>query len=254
MGRIKIIATANNSMGNNPNDTGEENHAIHRASRLATACATLAKQDKHMALLIKKIGVPPPKPAAMGFAAFIDILISQQISSAAAASISKKFMQLVGEITPANILAQSVESLRTVGLSRQKIERVLLLSAAAEAKIFLPETLPQLSTDEVVAAIMAQKGFGRWSGEIYALFSLGRMDVFPSGDLALQLGHHHLYKLPQPLSAAALATVAESWRPHRGVAALLLWEYYNMTVKAKTKSKDKDKNKKIIKKIAAKKK
>ncbi len=210
----------------------DTNFLLHNQAFIKLACDKLIKKDKRIKKLLAATGLPEVTPREMiGFASFVNILISQQISNAAAASITKKFLALVIESTPRNILKYSSEELRAVGLSRQKIERIQLLAAAALAGDFQPDNLVNLSTSDVISHIVKQKGFGDWSGEVFALFSLGRSDVFPKGDLALQLAHQHLYELPKRPSAKELEERARAWQPYRSVVALLLWDYYGKVVK-----------------------
>ena len=215
---------------------GDENYLLHNQDILKKSCVFLTKKDPAIKKMLALTGHPTPQKREYGgFASFANILISQQISSAAAASIIKKFLSLVGEATPENILRHSPEQLRAAGLSWQKIERVQLLAKAATEGSFRPDNLHDFSTREVIDHIVAQKGFGEWSGEIFALFSLGRLDIFPKGDLALQLAHQHLYGLKKPLSAKELEKKSLAWQPYRSVVALLLWDYYGKVVRKPAK-------------------
>ncbi|MDI9314204.1 MAG: hypothetical protein QM529_05990 [Hydrotalea sp.] len=217
-------------------DEHNKNFLLHDKEFVKKSCSLLAKRDRRVKKLLSLVGPPTPaKREYIGFASFANILISQQISAAAAASIIKKFLSLVGEVTPENILRHSPEALRGAGLSRQKIERIQLLAQATLDGIFQPHNLKKISTQEIIAHIVAQKGFGEWSGEIFALFSLGRVDVFPKGDLALQLAHQHLYQLKKRPTPKELEKASLAWTPYRSVVALMLWDYYGRVVKKPAK-------------------
>jgi DNA-3-methyladenine glycosylase II len=121
-------------------------------------------------------------------------------------------------------LGKSVEDLRAEGLSRQKATYALAL---AEAGIDFT-ALRDMPTDEVIKTLVAVKGIGIWTAEIYAMFSLGRADVFAPGDLALQESAKVLFELEERPKDRALRQMAEVWSPWRSVAARLLWAYYRV--------------------------
>jgi DNA-3-methyladenine glycosylase II len=121
-------------------------------------------------------------------------------------------------------LGKSVEDLRAEGLSRQKATYALAL---AEAGIDFT-ALRDMPTDEVIKTLVAVKGIGIWTAEIYAMFSLGRADVFAPGDLALQESAKVLFGLEERPKDRALRQMAEAWSPWRSVAARLLWAYYRV--------------------------
>jgi DNA-3-methyladenine glycosylase II len=149
--------------------------------------------------------------------------VSQQVSVAAADAIWAR-LKAAGLTAPRRILAASDEDLRACGLSRQKIRYARALAAAR-----LPyPALRAAPTDEVIATLVAVPGVGRWTAEIYAMFSLGRADVICPGDLALQEAARMLFGLEARPSEGALRALAEPWSPWRGVAARLLWAYYRV--------------------------
>ncbi|MGI9461609.1 MAG: DNA-3-methyladenine glycosylase family protein, partial [Alphaproteobacteria bacterium] len=201
---------------------GDKNFLLHDAGFIKTACIILSKKDKKIKKLITMVGQPISEARQkVGFANFVDILISQQISKSSATSIHKKFLSLVKNPTPENILKHSSAKLRAVGLSRQKIDRIQLLAQATLKGEFRPSEFKKLKTHEVISQIVAQKGFGDWSAETFVLFYLGRADIFPKGDLALQLAHQHLYHLDTPLVEKDLEKISLLWQPYRSVVALL---------------------------------
>jgi DNA-3-methyladenine glycosylase II len=187
----------------------------------------LAERDPQIAALRARIGDPPPRIRPPGFATLLQIMTAQQISVHAAAAIWRRLEAAAGAPPDHRWLAaQTVEALRACGMGLRKIEQARGLAAAVEAGTLALER-HHLAEDEAVAAeIMALPGFGRWSADIYLLFALGRADVFPAGDLAMQIAFQRLRGLQARPSAQALRTMVEDWAPWRGVGAMFLWHYY----------------------------
>lgn len=183
---------------------------------LCAVCPRLA----HAASLT---GPLPLRRRADGFAELLNAIVSQQVSVASAAAIWGRLAD-AGLTDPAHILAASDQDLRDLGLSRQKIRYA---RALAETEIDFP-ALRTVSDKHVIATLVEVPGVGRWTAEIYAMFSLGRADVFAAGDLALQEAAKILYELPHRPTEGELRRMAERWQPWRSVAARLLWAYYRV--------------------------
>ncbi|MFD2842961.1 DNA-3-methyladenine glycosylase family protein [Paracoccus cavernae] len=158
-----------------------------------------------------------------GFEAICDAVVSQQISTHAAAAIAGR-MAALSLVTQDQIAAASDEALREAGLSRPK-QRYLRAIAASDLDWQALRTLPD---DEVIAALTALPGIGRWTADIYLKFALGRADAFAAGDLALAEAARVLYDLPARPGPKELTALAEPWRPWRSVAARALWSYYHI--------------------------
>ncbi|MDC0737030.1 DNA-3-methyladenine glycosylase 2 family protein [Cognatishimia sp. SS12] len=183
----------------------------------------LARQDARFATALQEVGPLPLRLRKDGFAALLSAIVSQQVSVASANAIWAK-MQAAKLTGPRKILWAREEDLRAVGLSRQKMRYA---RALAEARIDFA-ALRHASTEEVVARLTEVSGIGVWTAEIYAMFSLGRADVFAPGDLALQEAARLLFDLPERPSEKALRQMAADWSPWRSVAARLLWAYYHV--------------------------
>lgn len=158
-----------------------------------------------------------------GFSALMFAIVGQQVSTASAAAIWGR-VQEAGFDDTANVARASDQNLADVGLSRPKIRYA---KALADAGIDYP-ALHDLPSDQVIKVLTAVPGIGMWTAEIYALFALGRADVFPAGDLALQEAAKRLFDLPERPKEKAMRAMALGWSPNRGVAARLLWAYYRM--------------------------
>lgn len=190
---------------------------------VAEGAAWLAETDPRFSEALDKTGPLPLRLRNDGFEALLGAIVSQQVSVAAAAAIWAK-VEAAGFSNAASILAVGEDDLRNCGLSRQKIRY-----ARALAEADLPyDALRTAPLDDVIGTLVAVPGIGRWSAEIYAMFSLGRADVFAPGDLALQEAARLVFELDARPSEPTLRALSEAWRPWRAVAARLLWAYYRV--------------------------
>ena len=195
---------------------------------IRAACDALAKLDPAFAKAIERAGYPEPRVRERGYGTLLRTIIGQQVSVAAAASIWRKLEEQCGDLeNPENIARASDEQLRAAGLSRQKASYARSLAEEVTSGRLDLANLPA-DDEEAIAKLVQVKGIGRWSAEIYLLFAEGRSDIWPAGDLAVQieigriLGHHD-----RP-SEKAIRDLAEQWRPHRGAAAILAWHHYKV--------------------------
>ena len=183
----------------------------------------LCRQEPAFARAAARINAPIPlRRQAGGFDALLKAIVAQQLSVASAAAIWAR-AEAAGFTQAQKILSTTDVALREVGLSRQKIKYVRAL-ALADVDF---DALAAASTEEVVGVLTQISGIGVWTAEIYAMFSLGHQDVFPSGDLALQEAAKDLFGMTDRPSANALKTMAGDWSPWRAVAAHVLWAYYS---------------------------
>jgi len=162
-----------------------------------------------------------------GFSGLLHMIVDQQVSLASAAAIWKRVEEgLAGEVTPKAVLAKDIETLRGFGLSIQKARYAHEIARAqTEGRIDL-DHLERLSDDEAVASLIAIKGVGQWTAETFLMFCEGRTDLFPAGDVALQEAIRWADGAVLRPKEKAAAARAQIWRPHRGVAAHLLWGWY----------------------------
>lgn len=186
----------------------------------------LAGRDAHLADAIEQVGLPAPRVRPAGFETFFSTIISQQLSTESATAIKQRVMDLLQDINPSNLLAIDDAALRAAGLSYRKIEYAKGLAAAVTEGTFDIEGLGELSDEQAITAITQLRGLGRWSAEIYLMFSLDRHDVFPADDLALRIALGRLKGLDEKPGAAQARSLVEHWSPWRSVGALFLWHYY----------------------------
>lgn len=181
----------------------------------------LARTEPAFARALAVCGPLPLRRQEDGFAALLSAIVGQQVSVASASAVWAR-LQAAGLTDAGTMAVASDEDLRAVGLSRQKARYGRAL-ALAGIDFDALRTLPDA---EVVAILTAVPGIGRWTAEIYAMFALGRADVFAPGDLAMQEAARVLFSLEERPNERALRAMAEAWSPWRSVAARVLWAYY----------------------------
>ncbi|MBZ8135352.1 DNA-3-methyladenine glycosylase [Afifella sp. IM 167] len=190
----------------------------------------LAAADERLALVIARAGDVPLRRRMGGYEGLAEIVVSQQLSKAAADTIWKRLLARLDPFAPETVLAAADEDLRVCGLSRPKVRTLRALAEAATAD-FRFEELADLPAEEAIAAMTALHGIGRWTAEVYLLFCCGHADIFPAGDIALQNAVRHAFEMEERPPEKALREIAEGWSPWRGVAARLFWRYYAVTTK-----------------------
>jgi DNA-3-methyladenine glycosylase II len=190
---------------------------------LAEGADWLVGAEPRFGPALARTGALPLRLRPDGFAALLDAIVSQQVSVASARAIRAR-LEAAGFMQAAAMAAATDEDLRACGLSRQKARYGRAL-AAAEIDF---DALRDLSTETVVARLIEVPGIGRWTAEIYAMFSLGHADVFAPADLALQEAARGLFDLPARPSEKELRAMSEAWSPWRAVAARALWAYYHV--------------------------
>ncbi|GGW22108.1 3-methyladenine DNA glycosylase [Gemmobacter lanyuensis] len=196
---------------------------IETEADIAEGMAWLAARDPRFGVAHDLTGPLPLRRKPEGFAELLGAIVSQQVSVASARAIWGR-VESAGLITPTAIRAASDDDLRACGLSRPKLRYA---RALAEAGIDF-DALRHLPDAEVITRLTAVPGIGAWTAEIYAMFSLGRADVFAHADLALQEGARALLGLESRPNERAMRVLAAEWTPWRAVAARLLWAYYRV--------------------------
>lgn len=190
---------------------------------VAEGACWLAARVPEFARALDATGPLPLRLRPEGFGELASAIVSQQVSTASAAAIWAR-VQEAGFDAPGPILAASDADLAAIGLSRPKIR---YFRALAEADLDF-DTLRAAATDDVIARLTSVTGIGRWTAEIYAMFSLGRADVLPAGDLALQVSARGLFALDARPTEKVLRDMAAAWQPWRSVAARILWAHYRV--------------------------
>ena len=194
---------------------------IENSKELEAHISALINIDPRFAPIYEQVGVPDLRHNAGGFTQIMRAMVGQQLSVAAAASIWQRLVDR-GLTTPTAIHAATDEDLRTQGLSKQKIRYTRSL---VEHDIDF-SVLETLTDEEVIKTLIAVIGIGRWTAEMYLLFSLKRADVLAVDDLAIKVAAMDLLGLAERPTPQQLKGLAQDWSPHRSAASLLLWQYY----------------------------
>ncbi len=176
--------------------------------------------------ILERAGVPSFRRRRNGFATLLHIILEQQVSIDAAAAMHRRLAGLCDPLLPAPFLALDDATLRSCGFSRQKMDYARRLAAAVASGEFDFARLADADDDAALARLIDLKGIGRWSAEIYLIFALGRPDVWPAGDLGLQLAVAECLGLAERPKERGLREIGEAWQPWRSVAACLFWQSY----------------------------
>jgi DNA-3-methyladenine glycosylase II len=203
---------------------------VRTASSIRKHVEALAEREPAFARVVETHGVPEPRSSQPGAETLLRTIVGQQVSVAAARSMWAKLEGAFGSPPDLNrLLAASDEELRAAGMSRQKSGYIRSLAELVLSGDLQLDALPG-DNEEAIALLTKIKGIGRWSAEIYLLFAEGRADVFPAGDLAVQVELGRLMGLKDKPSEKQLRELAEAWSPYRGAAAVLAWHSYNSAV------------------------
>lgn len=196
--------------------------------RLESAAKHIAAHDPYLAPIIGAHGPCRITPHDNYYQALVDAIISQQLSMKAAASIEARFQALFdGRFPTANeILRKDIDTLRSVGLSRSKAVYILDLAEHIRSGRLDITALPSLSNDEIVRELVAIKGIGEWTAHMFLIFSLGRLDVLPVGDLGVRTGIMRLYGLKTLPTAVEMKAIANkyTWHPYTSIASWYIWQ------------------------------
>jgi len=203
---------------------------VRTVDTLHESLEALAVVEPAFAAVIEQHGKPEPRNSERGATTLLRTIVGQQVSVAAARSMWTKLEAAYGSPPDlSKILKASDEELRAAGISRQKAGYARSLAQLVLSGELDLEALPE-DDEEAIELLTRIKGIGRWSAEIYLLFAEGRRDVWPAGDLAVQIQIGRLLGMEDRPSEKALREIAERWRPHRGAAAVLAWHSYNSAV------------------------
>jgi DNA-3-methyladenine glycosylase II len=203
---------------------------VRTTTSLREHVEALASCEPAFERVIKLHGMPEPRSSERGAHTLLRTIVGQQVSVAAARSMWSKLELAYGSPPDLSaILKASDDELRLAGISRQKAGYARSLAELILTGGLDLHSLPE-NDEDAIALLTKIKGIGRWSAEIYLLFAEGRDDVWPAGDLAVQIQIGRILGLPEKPSEKQLRELAEPWRPYRGAAAVLAWHSYNSDV------------------------
>jgi DNA-3-methyladenine glycosylase II len=177
--------------------------------------------DEHWNYALER-SAAPRRDSSTYFEDLVESIVSQQLSVKAADTIWGRLVKLVGNITPESLLRLKHDELRAVGMSNAKTRYIHGLAEATKSGQVDFDKLDNLTDEQVIKELIALKGIGQWSAEMFLMFTLRRPDVFSAGDLGLIRSVETLYTQPG-ITQAELLELSSRWSPHRTLAALLLW-------------------------------
>jgi len=223
---------------------------IHTDADLDAGMRVLVAQDARLADVLAKAGMPKLRRRPAGFSGLSAIICSQQLSTASAAAIWGRVAAAFDPFHHDSVRQARAAKLARLGLSKPKIKTLKAIGTAIANGAIDLDAVGSMAADEAHAALIALHGVGPWTADIYLLFCLGHADAWPAGDLALQEAARIAFSLRKRPDAKQMEKLAEGWRPWRGVAAHLLWNYYRAVkqregapVQARTPPKAKSKTK-----------
>ena len=202
---------------------------VHRrltTTSLLTATQDLARRDPDLRAIVRQFGPPPLWARRPGFPTLVRIILEQQVSLTSAQSMFNRLRRHAGAVTPAAVGALGVRGLRAIGFTSQKAEYCHGLAEAIRGGELDLAAISRSSDEVGMSKLLAVRGLGPWSVDIYYLMALRRPDVWPRGDLALATAVHRVKRLRARPDHDKLARMAEHWAPWRSVAARILWHHY----------------------------
>jgi len=184
------------------------------------------KKDPKFAKIILQVGEYNVKITKNRYRSLVEAIIAQQLSGSAAESILKKFRKIFKSNfpKPIEVLQTSDTKLRKVGLSKMKVIYIKELSKKIESRHLNMRNFSSLEDEKIIEHLTNVKGIGRWTAEMFLIFSMGRLDVLPVGDLGLKKGIQLMYSLNELPTEEQIIQFAESWRPYRTVATWYIWK------------------------------
>ena len=185
----------------------------------------MQKSDPVMKKIIKQVGPFTGKMRRDRFQTLVRSIISQQISVAAARTIQERLVEAMQPdgVTPEAILQFNVDALRELGVSRQKATYLLDLASKVHDGTVDLKNIGRSSDEEVIAELTQIKGIGVWTAQMFMMFSLGRLDVFPDGDLGIQNAIVESYDIRGELTRPKMLKIAKPWSPYATIASWYLW-------------------------------
>src|SRR4051812_38275156 len=201
-------------------------HNIFSKENFNSICKLLSEKDETLKIIIDEYGLPPMWTRPAIFQSLILTFLEQQVSLASAYSAFKKLKKKIGFVTPKKILALTDVELKACYFSRQKIIYSRALATAIITKKLNLKKLALLTDEEIRTELKKIKGIGDWTVDVYLMHALQRSDLFPLGDIALVNSLKHVKQLHAKITKEEMLEIAESWRPYRTIASMILWHAY----------------------------
>ena len=189
-------------------------------------CDRLASKDEDLKAILTQYGYPPLWSRKLSFETLVHIILEQQVSLASAKAALLALKSKIGSVTPKKLLALSDTELKSCYFSRQKIVYTRSLAEAITEKRLSLRDLADKNEEEIRESLIALKGIGHWTVDVFLMMVLHRTDLFPTGDIALMNSIQHCKQLADHTSKEDILSIADNWRPYRSVAAFMLWHAY----------------------------
>jgi DNA-3-methyladenine glycosylase II len=195
--------------------------------QLRKAVKALAKQCTIIETAHARVGVPEWRTRQGDYAGLARIIAYQQLSTKAAGAIWGRVEAVLGKVTPNSVVTADTEAMRACGLSRPKIAHSRSIAEAVASGSLNLKRVARASDEDAQAELVAVKGIGPWTADVYLMFCLGRWDVFPHADIGLSEAYRMITGERKRHPPKKFLKTGERWRPYRGVAAHMLWSYIN---------------------------
>jgi DNA-3-methyladenine glycosylase II len=183
----------------------------------------LSQKDPVLKSVLEKYGDPIVQVREHGFAATVHIILEQQVSISSAKATYRKLAEHFGDITPGNMLSAADETFRSLGVSRQKTSYIKDMTNRVVSGTLDFDSLASKPVGEVTRELLAIKGVGMWTVQVYLMFCLQSPDIVPFGDIAIRKAIHELYGIREP---ERMDELSQLWKPHRTLASFILWHHY----------------------------
>lgn len=199
---------------------------VFNETNFSRLCNDLAKKDHDLAAVIKQYGNPPMWTRPATFQTLVLTILEQQVSLASAYAAFNKLKERMGYVTPARILSLSDADLRACYFSRQKIVYVRELATSIIRRKLVLKKLALMKEEDVRFEMTKIRGIGDWTVDVFMMHAQRRTDLFPLGDIALVNSLKEVKQLPKDVSKEKMLKIAETWRPYRTIASMILWHAY----------------------------
>ncbi|WP_407481375.1 DNA-3-methyladenine glycosylase family protein [Elizabethkingia meningoseptica] len=211
-------------------NTGQEDSIpdikIFNSENFHDLCHYLAVRDPDFKTILNTHGYPPMWTRENTFETLVHIILEQQVSLASALAALNKLKEKTTQITPESVLMLNDDEMRACYISRQKTVYIRGLAQSITDKHLSLEELPAMTNDDARKSLVKLKGIGNWTVDVYLMFTLQRVDIFPIGDLAAVNALKRLKKLQPSVTKEEILEITEQWRPFRSIASIMLWHYY----------------------------
>lgn len=201
----------------------------NRQQQIIEGMDHLVRNDRQMSKVINQVGEFKVRLERNRFGMLVRSVVYQQLSTKVANTINRRLKELLeGQLTPESIRACTLKDLRSVGLSERKAECILSLADHTTKGEIPLKNIGRLSNEEIISRLTIVKGIGEWTAQMFLIFSLGRLNVLPHGDLGVRSGIRKIYQLDELPDKETVHEIAENWHPYSTIASWYCWRYLEL--------------------------